>query len=137
MKLLTIDQIHSITNRINSLSYYKHDRRGYATAYMYLMLGEVWLGDIGNDYIYIGDEAHHLMDSFVALIKFEDIPVSVRGARVELPTVDQSFLFVLNNTPMLQIIQRGVLKFDRMFVNSQVDESIALTDFLTNHGDII
>jgi hypothetical protein len=143
MKKLDIDRLHTVTQQILTGEAGNNVKRGdgRTTAYLYLMLGEVDGGDYGNDYMYVGYNLEKTMQKFVEILLEAGYPCSIEGPTINVPTTDQSFLFVLNTYSQLQLVFNGPLKFNRVFndclYNSFLHSDIKLDDILKRQGDLI
>lgn len=97
--LINIDRLHKSIELINSRQIHPHGiQRGITTAYLYLMLGEVWLGDIKNAYLYIGEsrlQAEQMCRNFKELINEHiENPRWLRTSRDMLVIDDQFYMFI-------------------------------------------
>ncbi len=113
MRELDIDWLHLCITEINSKS--GRTFYGKTTAYLHLMLGEVWLGNDGNNYLYIGEDAQYAQNLLAQLLEKENIKFEKRGASVYIPSKDQSFLFTPNRSGPLSVVLNSGQKYHRVF----------------------
>lgn len=90
-------------------------RQGRTFMFLLQMLGEVWLGDPNNQYIYVGETQRHsqeILRDFVAMVKDEGFAVEVEPAKGKLTVVDPkpcSFYFISGSNPsLIERMSRGI-----------------------------
>ena len=121
-KVTDIYQLHRVIERIHNGEFFWRGE-GQTTAYIYLMAGEVELGDPGNQYLYVGENE---MCAKMAARDFLDLVVEVYPemsaykkhlnwfpTTVILPH-GQRFIFMGIDTFVLPQALKGV-RFDRVF----------------------
>jgi len=81
-----------------------HQSRGYnratgiTTAYAYLMLGDIELGDVGNRYVYVGinhNEARRVMEGMADLISrvYGSDKITVNLSRLKITVISTNVVF--------------------------------------------
>lgn len=94
---LDIERLHSVIHKLHNDAYLPR-RAGVTTAYLYLMLGEVWGGSPNNKYLYVGHNFASSLDVarlFYDLLVGEGIQVVVARSQRTIIQVEngQSFVF--------------------------------------------
>ena len=72
---LDIDKLHNCVQKINQCEYLPPNS-GTTTAYLNLMIGEVWLGNPHNQYVYIGNDRGHVKNiclDFIVLLHMDQL----------------------------------------------------------------
>ena len=76
---LDITRLHNITEHINNKTVSKlPNKGGVTTAYMYLMLGEVWTSTTSNNYVYVGKDPLNAFLDFIHLLAYDTSPEFIK-----------------------------------------------------------
>lgn len=121
MNIHSIDTLHKDVYHILNHPFDDRIFGTYTDAYLQLMLDEVWGGDDGNRYLYVGEDSPRVVQQkFGQLLKEAGIAFHVDGVLTDLPVHKQSFLFAEVFDDGLDFLESNPnLKFDRIFANSK------------------
>lgn len=95
---IDIDRLHRVAEYIlaNKITQLPH-HEGCTTAFLYLMLGEIWTHNPGQHYVYVGKVPHTVFLDFVGILVQEEVEItslySIPAPMILLPT-KQTFKFV-------------------------------------------
>jgi hypothetical protein len=122
---LDIDTLHTATAHIlnGTFSSYQHRRRRITTAFLYLMLGEVWVGNRGVTRLYVGknsQDAKRVMAEFIdLLISDGNTPITYCMVKLTVTTEHQVFKFV-SITRMIDGFSLAGLRAEKVFFDQDL-----------------
>jgi hypothetical protein len=135
-----IDRIHESVMTKQGRHISPHSR---VEAYMYLMLGEVWGGDIGNQYLCLGCRSGADNQSlFVELMQDYEVEFTIHNNVVYAG--GKAFWFY-DNHANIEDVGSGYIKFDRIFYATGysirryniLNDTLLTTTVLAEDGDIV
>lgn len=144
-ELLDVDRLHETIEKIHKGLDNCHRGEGATLARLYLMLGEVELGDDGNQYLYIGENSYwakEVAGNFLELV-YEKYPEMRNSLRIQVEPEWRPDLIVLPNKQMYRffsidqlIVNNGTglfgFHFDKIFFDVSEDKQKALDARDTN-----
>lgn len=149
--MLDIERLHKIVYKINNC-HALDVQEGTTTAYLHLMMGEVWLGSRENQYVYIGRDTNHINQvclQFLSMLTEDnqtsefpkkDIKVLHRSDGYHVIINEQSFVFITYlkaNEPIFWCNRH----FDRVFIDLNEYNSLLHLDIIQTivafGGDIL
>lgn len=135
--LINLDQLHRNIELIAAKCPHLHQRqRGITTAYLYLLLGEAWLGDHENSYLYIGESrlsTERMCRDFLELIQehIDEVDGKITHFTTNALSVDsRHFQFV----PAKAVHSINSTTFHRIFLDlsEETRESVITNEVLAS-----
>lgn len=131
---LDITLLHTATTHIleGTLSEYNHKQMGITTAYLYLMLGEVWVGNENATHIYVAnnyENSKHAMIRFIHLLNEDNTSFVVTGDfdNMVVTTDQQTFKFT-TRTNLLDAIGTIGANVEKVFLDQDISATSHLAD---------